>query len=166
MAVSLLTQEVSDLCLGKPALRCLSVSATIGDALSALKRLRETYLSVWTCNHDHDPDASFSSKSDDCVCIGKICMVDIICFLCRPDCLKSPTTALNSPLSVLIPMSLPGLVTHLEPRARFVSFSIFYNHLFFFWDLDLWFFRSVFLICFFVFHNTCVRGKLYHTKRL
>lgn len=167
MAVSLLTQEVSDLCLGKPALRCLSVSATIGDALSALKRLRETYLSVWTCNHDHDPDASFSSKSDDCVCIGKICMVDIICFLCRPDCLKSPTTALNSPLSVLIPRSLPGLVTHLEPHARFVSFSIFYNHLFFFFlDLDLWFFRSVFLICFFVFHNTCVRGKLYYIKRL
>lgn len=162
MAVSLLTQEVSDLCLGKPALRCLSVSATIGDALSALKRLRETYLSVWTCNHDHDPDASFSSKSDDCVCIGKICMVDIICFLCRPDCLKSPTTALNSPLSVLIPRSLPGLVTHLEPHARFVSFSIFY----FFLDLDLLFFRSVFLICFFVFHNTCVRGKLYYIKRL
>ena len=127
MADSLLTQEVSDLCLGKPALRCLSVSANIGDALSALKRLRENYLSVWTCNHDHDPDASFSStsKSDDCVCIGKICMVDIICFLCRQDCLKSPTAALHSPLSVLIPRSPAGLVTHLEPHARFVSFTIF-----------------------------------------
>lgn len=125
MAVSLLTQEVSDLCLGKPALRCLSVSASIGDALSALKRLRQTYLSVWTCNHDHDPDASFSStsnsKSDDCVCIGKICMVDIICFLCRQDCLKSPTTALHSPLSVLIPRSPAGLVTHLEPHASLVE---------------------------------------------
>ncbi|WCJ27006.1 CBS domain-containing protein [Euphorbia peplus] len=45
MAVSLLSHEVSDLCLGKPALRSLAVSATVGEALTALKRSGDRYLS-------------------------------------------------------------------------------------------------------------------------
>ncbi|RZB97986.1 Bifunctional monothiol glutaredoxin-S16, chloroplastic [Glycine soja] len=37
MAVSFLARDVSDLCLGKPPLRSLSASATVADALAALK---------------------------------------------------------------------------------------------------------------------------------
>lgn len=116
MAVSVLAHEVSDLCLGKPALRGLSVSATVGDALSALKRAGESYLSLWSCSHD-----TLSRIADVCRCVGKVCMVDIICFLCKEENLRSPSTALQSPVSVLIPKTAAGLVRHLEPHARLVE---------------------------------------------
>lgn len=116
MAVSLLTRDVSDLCLGKPAIRSISISATVADALSVLTRIDEGYISVWSCG-DH------SSKADSelrCRCVGKLCMVDIICFLCRQENLLQPALALRSLISVLIPEGL-GLVRHLEPHARFES---------------------------------------------
>jgi hypothetical protein len=122
MAVSILAREVSDLCLGKPALRCLSVSATVADALSALKRLGESYLSVWSCCHNASSRTkSAAAGSDDCQCVGKVCMVDIICFLCTPENLGSPAAALQSPVSVLIPKTSAGNVRHLDPHSRFVN---------------------------------------------
>ncbi|PON96079.1 CBS domain containing protein [Trema orientale] len=113
MAVSLLAREVSDLCLGKPALRSLSAAATVAEALSALKRLGETSLSVWSCC-DH------SSDDHQCRCVGKVCMVDVICFLSREENLASPASALQAPLSLLLP-KIPGLVMHLEPNARLLD---------------------------------------------
>ncbi|GAB4826939.1 hypothetical protein Ancab_033818 [Ancistrocladus abbreviatus] len=114
MAVSLLSHEVSDLCLGKPALRSLSVSATVGDALSVLKQSGEAWLSVWSCEH------SSAHGIGGCRCIGKVCMVDIICFLCREDNLERPLIALGSPVSVLI-QECPELVKHLEPNASLLE---------------------------------------------
>ncbi|XP_062096668.1 CBS domain-containing protein CBSX5-like [Humulus lupulus] len=116
MAVSLLAREASDLCLGKPALRSLSATATVTEALSAFKRFRETFLSVWTATDQSN--AAAAAAADDCLfCIGKVCMVDVICFLCKDENLASPAQALQSPVSVLIP-KIPGLVRHLEPNAR------------------------------------------------
>ncbi|XP_030480767.2 CBS domain-containing protein CBSX5 [Cannabis sativa] len=105
---NLLSREVSDLCLGKPPLRSLSATATIAEALSAFKKLGETFLSVWTTNGD--------VSGSDLSCIGKVCMVDVICFLCKDENLASPANALNAHISVLIP-KIPGLVRHLEPNA-------------------------------------------------
>lgn len=135
MAVSIFAREVFDLCLGKPALRSLSVSATVGDALSALKRIGESYLSVWSCDHDKS-----SRISDDCRCLGKVCMVDIICFLCKEENLKSPAAALQSPLSVLIPKTPTGIVRHLEPHARFVTMIPILKYLVFFFrhSWEIW----------------------------
>ncbi|XVE88019.1 hypothetical protein DITRI_Ditri19aG0034700 [Diplodiscus trichospermus] len=122
MAVSLLAREVSDLCLGKPALRSLSISATVGDVLSALKRSGDNYISVWNCDDRHNlsgadkVDAGF----DECRCVGKVCMVDIICFLCKEENLSNPGTALQAPVSVLISKA-PGLIRHLEPNASLVE---------------------------------------------
>lgn len=116
MAIRLLSCEVSDLCLGKPALRSISISATIADALSVLTRIDEGYISVWSCV-DH------SSKTDsdlDCRCVGKLCMVDILCFLCRQENLLQPAVALRSPIYVLIPEDL-RLVRHLEPHASLMD---------------------------------------------
>ncbi|XP_059659208.1 CBS domain-containing protein CBSX5-like [Cornus florida] len=117
MAVSFLAREVSDLCLGKPALRSLPVSATVADALSALKRFGENWISVWRCEH------SSRTKTDsdaDCGCVGKLCLVDIICFLCREENLSRPSVALQSPVSDLLP-KLPGLVRHLEPQSSLLE---------------------------------------------
>ncbi|KAE7995645.1 hypothetical protein FH972_000419 [Carpinus fangiana] len=121
MAVSILAREVSDLCLGKPALRCLSVSATVADALSALKRLGESYLSVWSCCHNASSRTKSAAGSDDCRCVGKVCMVDIICFLCTPENLGSPAAALQSSVSVLIPKTSAGNVRHLDPHSSLVE---------------------------------------------
>ncbi|XP_065878394.1 CBS domain-containing protein CBSX5-like [Euphorbia lathyris] len=120
MAVSLLAREVSDLCLGKPALRSLAVSATVGEALSALKRSGDRYLSVWNC--DHRTNVSSRSKVDvnECQCIGKVCMVDVICYLSKEENLKNPAAALQAPVSALIPKAL-GLVRHLEPHSSLLE---------------------------------------------
>ncbi|XVF87507.1 hypothetical protein PTKIN_Ptkin18bG0125500 [Pterospermum kingtungense] len=124
MAVSLLEREVSDLCLGKPALRSLSISATVADALSALKRFGDNYISVWSCT-DHQPHPLVSADNidpgfDECRCVGKVCMVDIICFLCKEQNLSNPGSALQASVSVLLPKA-PGLVRHLEPNASLVE---------------------------------------------
>ncbi|KAF2303347.1 hypothetical protein GH714_016981 [Hevea brasiliensis] len=120
MAVSLLAREVSDLCLGKPALRSLSVSATVGDALSSLRRFGDPYLSVWSCDHHCNASRSKVSDVNECRCIGKVCMVDVICFLCEEDNLKNPGSALQEPVSVILP-KVPGLVRHLEQNASLVE---------------------------------------------
>lgn len=125
MAVRLSSIAVSDLCIGKPALRSLSAgSATVADALSALKRFDESYISVWSCDHSVRKRKAAAGVSDidqdsSCRCIGRVCMVDIICFLCKEENLLNPASALQSPVSVLLSKD-SGLVRHLEPSARFV----------------------------------------------
>lgn len=116
MAVSLFAHEVSELCLGKPALRLLSVTATVGEALSALRKLGDSCISVWSC--DHRKSSSIGDESC-CRCVGKVCMVDVICFLCNEQNLSSPLAALQASVSDLIPKDT-ALVRHLEPNVRFV----------------------------------------------
>ncbi|XP_031268302.1 CBS domain-containing protein CBSX5-like [Pistacia vera] len=121
MAVSLLSNEVSDLCIGKPALRGISVvSATVGDALSALKRFGETYISVWSCDHSQRRRKAITNGEDPCKCISKICMVDIVCFLCKEENLLNLASALEAPVSVLLPKA-SGIVRHLEPNASLLD---------------------------------------------
>ena len=50
-------------------------------------------------------------------------MVDVICYLCKDENLSSPSSALKSPVSVLLP-KLPGLVRHVEPSCRYGSLSL------------------------------------------
>ncbi|KAJ7948628.1 CBS domain-containing protein CBSX5-like [Quillaja saponaria] len=121
MAVSLLTHEVSDLCLGKPALRSLSISTTVADALAALKTSEDNFISVWDC--DHSAKIGFSEENRDlgnCRCVGKLCMVDVICYLCKEENLLSPSDALKAPVSTILP-KIPGLVIHLEPSSSLLE---------------------------------------------
>ncbi|XP_010537010.1 PREDICTED: CBS domain-containing protein CBSX5 [Tarenaya hassleriana] len=121
MALSLLSHEVSDLCLGKPPLRCLSaVSATVSDAVAALKSSGEPFLSVWGCNHQHHEDDEENDGSD-CECVGKICMADVICHLSKDEnTLLSPSAALKAPISVLLPETR-ALVVHVQPSCRLLE---------------------------------------------
>lgn len=112
MAVGLLDSEVADLCLGKPPLRPLSASATITDALSALKTSDDSFVSVWKC------DQYSSENSGECLCVGKVCLVDVVCYLCKPENLTSPSSAMDSPVSVLLSEVL-GRVRHVEPHLRY-----------------------------------------------
>ncbi|CAA2968963.1 Hypothetical predicted protein [Olea europaea subsp. europaea] len=117
MAARLLSFEVADLCLGKPPLRALPVSATVGDALAALKAAENKFVSVWNCDHSK---RDLNADDENCLCIGKICMVDIICYLCREENLSSPALALKSPISVLL-SKVQGLVRHVEASSSLLE---------------------------------------------
>ncbi|KAL2484028.1 CBS domain-containing protein CBSX5 [Forsythia ovata] len=108
MAVSFLNREVSDLCLGKPALRWISVDATVSEALTALKRSQETYLSVWKC------------ADESCICVGKICTADVICFLCIKENLANPFKALEDRVSEILPKGA-SIVRHLDPKSSLLE---------------------------------------------
>lgn len=108
MAVSFLGREVSDLCLGKPPLRSLSAAATVADALGVLKSSDESFVSVWRCEEENDEVWR---------CVGKVCMVDVICYLCKEENLLAPSSALNEPLSKILPKD-PSIVVHLQPSSR------------------------------------------------
>ncbi|CAK8530517.1 unnamed protein product [Lathyrus sativus] len=119
--------EVSDLCLGKPSLRSISITDTVADAVNAIKKLGHSYLSVWNCHHsitDKKPKTPIGNQGEadlHCKCIGTVCMVDVICFLCKPENLSSPSTALQSPVSVLFDGDNSSLVRHLQPNARLLE---------------------------------------------
>ncbi|KAM5585946.1 CBS domain-containing protein CBSX5-like [Rosa sericea] len=115
MAVSFLRHEVSDLCLGKPALRSLSISATVADAVEALRTSEDNFISVWDCNHH-----SKSLAGDQCRCVGKVCMVDVICYLSKDDNLSSPSAALKAPVSEIL-TKIPGIVMHVDPSCSLLQ---------------------------------------------
>lgn len=115
-AARLLAHEVADLCLGKPPLKSLSASATVADALAALRTSQDSCISVWSCDHFNNT----LSANQDCFCVGKVCMVDVICYLCREDNLSSPSSALKSPVSALLSKT-PGLVRHVHPSSSIVE---------------------------------------------
>ncbi|CAL9205883.1 CBS domain-containing protein CBSX5 [Musa acuminata AAA Group] len=105
MAVSLVSNEVSDLCIGKPALRSLPLSAAVvGDALFALRGSGEPHLAVVSADRDA-PDKKAVT--------GKLCVADVICYLCSDGNLESPTVALERPVSVLLSKGA-GLVRRVE----------------------------------------------------
>ncbi|KAL5977686.1 hypothetical protein ACLOJK_039214 [Asimina triloba] len=122
MAVSLLSNEISDVCLGKPALRSLPASASVADALSALKRCGDASLSVWSCDHRPPPAKKIAGDDDSCCrCVGKVSVVDVICFLCRPDNLPDPAIALRSPVLALLPTNATAIVRHVDSHSSLLD---------------------------------------------
>nr|DAD27160.1 TPA_asm: hypothetical protein HUJ06_028628 [Nelumbo nucifera] len=115
-----------DLCLGKPALRSLLISATIGNALLVLKSSGKNYLSLWSCDHSSKSKVNF----EDCRCVKKICMVDVIFFLCKEENLACPSFALKSLISVLLPKAV-GIVRHVKPHFSKIVKQLFYVSPFF-----------------------------------
>ncbi|CAA7043425.1 unnamed protein product [Microthlaspi erraticum] len=121
MALSLLSHEISDICIGKPPLRCLSAAvATVADAIAALKSSDEPFLSVWSCNHD-ETDADDDNKNKcDCECLGKICMADVICYISKFDNnVLSLSSAFDASVSVLL---LPkSTVVHVDASSTLIE---------------------------------------------
>ncbi|WJX68381.1 hypothetical protein P8452_52754 [Trifolium repens] len=111
MAVSFLTHELSELCLGKPPLKSISTSATVVEAIEVLRSSDESFVSVWNCDH---------SEFGRCECVGKICMVDVIVFLCKQENLLSPSSALKASIAHVLP-KVHRLVVHLEPSSSLLE---------------------------------------------
>ncbi|XP_016448646.1 CBS domain-containing protein CBSX5-like [Nicotiana tabacum] len=114
MAVSFLNREVSDLCLGKPALRpIIPATATLAEAIAVLKRTGETYASVWKVLEEDD-------YSVECRCIGKVSMVDVICYLCKEESLIDSSKVLEVPVSKILTKG-DNIVRHLEPNSSLLE---------------------------------------------
>lgn len=144
MALSLLSYDVSDLCLGKPPLRCLSASSSsVSDAITALKSSEDTFLSVWNCNHDDD-------DVTECECLGKISMADVICHLSKDH--DHTLSVLNSSVSVLLPKTR-SLVLHVQPSCRFYIRSISLSHSVLISHIQTWAYIKIqFFLFFLCFH--------------
>ncbi|KAJ4773728.1 CBS domain-containing protein CBSX5 [Rhynchospora pubera] len=107
MAVSLLNSyNVSDLCIGKPALRSLPPASTVADALSVLKR-GGAAVAVWG-PPETNPNPTI---------VGRVCMVDVLCYLCAEENLSSPSSALSAPVSALLSEGSATLLQRVEPKT-------------------------------------------------
>ncbi|XP_058773770.1 CBS domain-containing protein CBSX5-like [Vicia villosa] len=106
MEVSCLSYELSELCLGKPPLKSISTSATVAEAIEVLRSSGESFVSVWNCDYSE--------------CVGKVCMVDVICYLCKQESLVSPDSALKASVFNLL-NKVHGLVVHLESSSSLLE---------------------------------------------
>ncbi|CAL5200852.1 unnamed protein product [Lathyrus oleraceus] len=106
MEVSCLTYELSELCLGKPPLKSISTSATVAEAIELLRSSGESFVSVWNCDYSE--------------CVGKVCMVDVICYLCKEESLLCPESALKASIANVL-NKVHGLVVHLEPSSSLLE---------------------------------------------
>ncbi|XP_009779846.1 CBS domain-containing protein CBSX5-like [Nicotiana tabacum] len=122
MAVSFLNREVSDLCLGKPALKPIPAKATVSEALTALKKSGETHVSVWSCDHSTKvlEEEGGAGADSVCRCVGKISMVDVICFLSKEENLVNPSKALETPVAQILPKG-DSIVRHLDPNSSLLE---------------------------------------------
>ena len=117
MAVSLISHVVSDLCIGKPPLRSLPITATVGEALVALKLCGETFVSVAAAS-----TAASKNKNKAAEIAGKICMVDVLCYLCAEGNISAPVSALKDPVSVLLSKG-EGIVRRVNANSRYFVVS-------------------------------------------
>ncbi|KAL7604037.1 hypothetical protein Lser_V15G16459 [Lactuca serriola] len=118
MAHRFLASEVSDLCVGKPPLSSLPATATVSDAIFALKRSGDINVGIWSCNH-YDSIVAVNDVVP-CRCIGKLCMVDVILYLCKEENLSRPVEALQTSVLDLLP-KVKGQIRHLEPNSSLLE---------------------------------------------
>ncbi|CAN6293062.1 unnamed protein product [Urochloa humidicola] len=111
MAVSLLANEVSDLCIGKPAVRSLPLSAAAGELAAALRRVARSGAAA--CVAVTGPARAVA---------GRVGLADVLCFLCtEPDALARPAAALAKPVSALLPKDGAGEVRRVDPRSSILE---------------------------------------------
>ncbi|GJN01303.1 hypothetical protein PR202_ga18560 [Eleusine coracana subsp. coracana] len=92
------THDMSDLCIGKPALRWLPPSSTVADAVAELEGGGGA-LAVW--------DGSKEEGTQTQVVAGRVCMADVLLFLCADANLASPAAALQATLADLLAAGAP-----------------------------------------------------------
>lgn len=124
MASSLLAAAVSDLCIGKPAIPSLPASTSLLDVLPALKSSPSYSLAICTCSpddHHHSPSHPphhAAAAGGSCDFLGRLSMVDVLCFLCRAENLPNPASALDSPVSAALPVAGRSLLRRVDRRSR------------------------------------------------
>lgn len=118
MAHAFLARQVSDLCVGKQPLTSLPATASIADAVTALKRSGDINLSIWNCNHLSD---SGNDNVGSCWCVGKICMVDVIAFICKEENVTRPFDALEQTNVLDLIPDVKGKIKHLDSNSSLLE---------------------------------------------
>ncbi|XP_066386923.1 CBS domain-containing protein CBSX5-like [Miscanthus floridulus] len=111
MAVSFLANEVSDLCIGKPAVRSLPLSAAADDLAAALRRVARSGAAA--CVAVTGPARAV---------VGRVGLADVLCFLCTdPEALARPAAVFSKPVSALLPKDGAGEVRRVDPRSSILE---------------------------------------------
>jgi len=101
--------QVSDLCIGKPALRWLPPPSTVADAIADLEAAGgggDAAVAVWDGSEGSDV-------------AGRVCMADALLFLCADATnLASPAAALQATLADLLAAGALQPVRRIDPDAR------------------------------------------------
>ncbi|AQK64827.1 CBS domain-containing protein CBSX5 [Zea mays] len=98
MAVNFLANELSDLCIGKPAVRSLPLSAATGDLAAALRRVSRSGAAA--CVAVTGPARAV---------VGRVGPADVLCLLCTdPEALARPAAVFSKPVSALLPKDGAG----------------------------------------------------------
>jgi hypothetical protein len=129
-------RQAGDLAVGKPALHKFPCTLTVGDALKHLKASHDSDLTLWEelCPLSLKPlpkssarestitvqDPSQVSKESLRRCVGRIGMVDIICFLARDESLADQAAALNTPALAIV-SDTAFAIQHVDSRTKLID---------------------------------------------
>jgi hypothetical protein len=111
MASNILSHVVSDLCIGKPAVRVLPQSTPIAAALATLRAGADPFVFVFV-------DAAPSDgKKNATASVVKVSVAEILCYVCGN--LGDPAAALSRPVSVLTAaVGDHGVTRRVDPQTR------------------------------------------------
>jgi hypothetical protein len=112
MASNILSHVVSDLCIGKPAVRVLPQSTPIAAALATLRAGADPFVFVDAAPCDGKKNATAS--------VVKVSVAEILCYVCGDSGnLGDPAAALSRPVSVLTAaVGDHGVTRRVDPQTR------------------------------------------------
>jgi hypothetical protein len=135
-------RQVGDLAVGKPPLHKYPKALSVGAALKALRSSDDAELSLWEelcpltekpikearelvshvpSNHGAPSPCPPQSPNENLWrCVGKVGMVDLICFLAHDQSLADQAAALQTPVSSLVP-DTAFTIQHVDPRSKCVT---------------------------------------------
>jgi hypothetical protein len=113
MASSILSHVVSDLCIGKPAVRVLPQSTPIAAALATLRAGADPFVFV-------DAASSDAKKTATAVSVVKVSVAEILCYVCGDSGnLGDPAAALSRPVSMITAaVGDHGVTRRVDPQTR------------------------------------------------
>ncbi|KAK1618408.1 hypothetical protein QYE76_023925 [Lolium multiflorum] len=112
MASSILSHVVSDLCIGKPAVRVLPQSTPIAAALATLRAGADPFVFV--------DAAPFDAKKTATVSVVKVSVAEILCYVCGN--LGDPAAALSRPVSVITAaVGDHGVTRRVDPQTSLLD---------------------------------------------
>eukprot|EP00246_Nothoceros_aenigmaticus_P013022 TRINITY_DN4286_c0_g1_i2.p1 TRINITY_DN4286_c0_g1~~TRINITY_DN4286_c0_g1_i2.p1 ORF type:complete len:139 (-),score=18.38 TRINITY_DN4286_c0_g1_i2:446-862(-) len=110
---------VGDITIGKPNMREFPYSASVRDALTALKLTNGVELAVWKMPRRHTEGEGGSENVEEMQFrfVGILSFMDIMTFLASPHSLQNLEWALESPVSDILCVNA-GLLQLMDPATR------------------------------------------------
>lgn len=119
MADVLFYHVVGDIAIGKPKMKEFFISASMRDALKALKLANREEIAVWRMARRHTLREDGGENLEDIQhrFVGILSLMDVVTYLASPEGVKDLEWAMESPVSDIVCPN-PGLVQHVTPATR------------------------------------------------